>query len=211
MAQRTIHYVFGKLIAEELSLEKQERFLLGSIMPDAIEGPDRVQSHFKVRTEFHTCFDFEAFRARFLNKMLSDDLYMGYYMHLVEDAFYRVYFRQYGFPMPSAPEEVKQLHNDYHILNSYVVEKYGIHNILNVDLISPDEPIRSIAKFRIPQFLDEMAGDFTEQTTGKTVFLTEAMVDQFIEMFAPLAVEEVKRLKSGLPGLQVKNYLWTRK
>lgn len=211
MAQRTIHYVFGKMIGEELSLENQERFLLGSIMPDAIEGPDRDKSHFKVRTEFHTYFDFEAFRARFLDKMLSDDLYMGYYVHLVEDAFYRVYFRKYGFPMPSAPEEVKRRHHDYHILNSYVVEKYGIRNILHRDIISADEPIRSIAKFRIPQFLDEMAGDFTEQTTGETVFLTEAMVDQFIETYAPLAVEEVKRLKSGLPGLQVKNYLWTRK
>ena len=211
MAQRTIHYVFGEMIAKEISLENKERFLLGSIMPDAIEGPDRDKSHFKVRTEFHTCFDFEAFRARFLDKMLSDDLYMGYYMHLMEDAFYRVYFQRYGFPMPSTPEEVKRLHHDYHVLNAYVVEKYGIHNILNADLISPDEPIRTIAKFRIPQFLDETAGDFTEQTTGKTVFLTKAMVDQFIETYVPLAVEEVKRLKSGLPGVQVKNYVWTRK
>ena len=41
MAQRTIHYLFGEVIANQIELTDKERFLLGSIMPDAIEVCDR--------------------------------------------------------------------------------------------------------------------------------------------------------------------------
>ena len=210
MAQRTIHYLFGEMIANEIELADKERFLLGSIMPDAIETKDRNTSHFKVRTDTHDMFDFGAFRNRYFNLMQKDDLYLGYYMHLVEDAFYRVFVYRDGYTMPRSMEEVKLLHNDYHILNSYIVGKYGIRNILNENILSEEESIYEIADFHIDSFLTEMASDFTEQTEGRTVFLTENMLDEFVKMYLPLAIEEVKHHKNGTAFLKACDYAYVR-
>lgn len=35
MAQRTIHYLFGELFAEQIVFKDKNRFWLGSILPDA--------------------------------------------------------------------------------------------------------------------------------------------------------------------------------
>lgn len=35
MAQRIIHYLLGEIFSKEIELKSKERFLLGSIMPDA--------------------------------------------------------------------------------------------------------------------------------------------------------------------------------
>ncbi|MBR3964286.1 MAG: hypothetical protein IKJ80_02640, partial [Clostridia bacterium] len=154
MAQRTIHYLFGEIIASQMEIEDKARFLLGSVMPDAIEAADRDASHFKTKTDTLVYFDFEAYRNQYFDRMLQDDLYLGYYMHLVEDAFYRAFIYKDCYTMPRTQEEVKLLHNDYHILNSYIVNKYNIHDILEKDIILEYEPISCIAPFLIREFLD---------------------------------------------------------
>jgi len=211
MAQRTIHYLFGEMIADAVGINDRERFLLGSVMPDAIEAKDRNASHFKKRTETHDRFDFDAFRERYLDWMLRDDLYLGYYMHLVEDAFYRTFVYDDGYRMPQNMDEVKLLHNDYHILNAYIVEKYGIQNILHRNVLPADESLFEIADFHLDAFLAEMENDFTERTTGSTVFLTESMLDEFVGKYLPPAVEEVKSLKSGKTFLKASDYAYRRK
>ena len=92
MAQRTIHYLFGEMISNQIPLSDKKRFLLGSILPDAIEPHNRDTSHFIIETQLHKYFDFEAFRRQYAAQIQQDDLYLGYYMHLVEDAFYRSFF-----------------------------------------------------------------------------------------------------------------------
>ena len=69
MAQRTIHYLFGEMISNQVELTDKKRFLLGSILPDAIEVCDRDKSHFKVKTDTHKYFDFEAYRNQYFDLM----------------------------------------------------------------------------------------------------------------------------------------------
>ena len=208
MAQRTIHYLFGEMISNQIILADKKRFLLGSILPDAIEGSYRNASHFKVKTDTHKYFDFDAFRNKYCDQILHDDLYLGYYMHLVEDAFYRTYIYNDRFTMPRTRDEVPVLHNDYHILNSYIVKKYGITNILGHTFSLGHEPLCEIAPFPIDNFLQEMACDFTEQTEGHTVFLTEKMLDEYIRTYIPLAIEEAKYIRSGSTILNSTDYAW---
>ena len=210
MAQRTIHYLFADNIAKHVTISDLHRFLLGSILPDAIEPRDRDASHFKIRSDTHTYFDFIAYRNAFFDLMLRDDLYLGYYMHLVEDAFYRVFLYTGRINMSRTPEEVKVLHNDYHILNSYIVKKYQLQNKLTYPVSLEAEPIGSIAPFHIDTFLKELANDFTEQTKGSTVYLTESMLDEFVETYLPLAIEEVKSIKNGFSTLSTRDYSWLR-
>ena len=209
MAQRTIHYLFGEMIFEHAKLTDKKRFLLGSILPDAIAPPFRNASHYKVKVGTRKYFDFEVFRTQFADQILHDDLYLGYYMHLVEDAFYRVFFYNDRFTMPRVPEEVPILHNDYHILNSYIVRKYNIRNILEGSFSLECEPLRHIAPFLLNDFWEQLAHDFTEQTAGNPVFLTENMLDEYVKMYIPLAIEEVNNIRNGRSVLKSTDYAWS--
>ena len=211
MAQRTIHYLFGEMISGQIKLTDKKRFLLGSILPDAIDPADRSTSHFKVKTDAYKYFDFAAFRNQYFDLMLRDDLYLGYYMHLVEDAFYRAFFYTDRYTMPRSKAEVPVLHNDYHILNGYIVRKYQLHNILDSTFSLENEPICHIAPFRIGEFLREMACDFTEQTEGEPVFLTKDSLDAYVNTYPPLAIEEANSIRSGSSLLTPTDYAWPAK
>ena len=108
-------------------------------------------------------------------------------------------------------EEVALLHEDYRILNGYVVKKYGLRNCLNGDISLDNEPLCKIAAFRLREFADDMACDFSEHCNGKTHFLTENMLDEFVETYVPLAVEEIVHLKKGKSLLRAADYAWPRK
>ena len=161
MAQRLIHYLLGEIFSKEIELKSKERFLLGSIIPDAyMDLKDRDKTHFANRTEETTYFDFNLFREKFDRQINEDSLYLGYYMHLVEDVFYRQFIHRDEFRVPKGQEEVSMLHNDYHILNSYIVSKYNCQNILQDKINLDSEKIMEIAEFRIEGFLRDFAGDF---------------------------------------------------
>ena len=143
---------------QEIELKNKERFLLGSIMPDAYkELKYRDKTHFANRTD-GTYFDFNLFREKFDRQMNEDNLYLGYYMHLVEDVFYRQFIHRDEFRVPKSQEEVLMLHNDYHILNSYIVGKYNCQNILQDKINLDSEKIMEIAEFRIEGFLKDLTG-----------------------------------------------------
>lgn len=210
MAQRLIHYLLGEMLSKEIELKNKERFLLGSVMPDAYkELKYRDKTHFANRTD-GIYFDFNLFREKFGRQMNEDDLYLGYYMHLVEDVFYRQFIHRDQFRVPNGSEEVVILHNDYHILNSYIVSKYNCQNILQDKINLDSEKIMKIAEFRIDEFLHDLAGDFSDKTQGETVFVTEEMLDQFIEEYVLIMLEELRAVKNGKSLLAAKDYKWKR-
>ena len=212
MAQRTIHYLFGEIFAGQIELKDKHRFLLGSVMPDAFaDGCDRDRTHYKIRTEEKSYFDFNMFREQYSELIQKDDLYLGYYMHLVEDAFYRQFIYGGEYRMPCSLEEVAVLHKDYHILNSYIVGKWHIQNVLEKPIDLEQEPISKIATFRVNAFIEEMAHDFTEQTPGETYFMKECMLDEFVEKYVPLGLEELKSIRNGKYILQAIDYAWLRR
>ena len=81
-------------------------------------------------------FDFHEFLQRFQNNVIDDDLYLGYYAHLVDDAFYRYFlYNEKNFMLKIKSSEVDILHNDYHILNSYIEKKYAFQLVWNYQKI----------------------------------------------------------------------------
>ena len=210
MAQRSIHYLFGTILSEHIELKDKKRFLLGHIMPDAIERCDRAKSHFETWIGENEYYDFNKFREEYYDLMLQDDLYLGYYMHLVEDDFYREIIYKYRGGEPIMLEQVPTLHNDYNLLNSYIVEKYKIENILGTEFQANDERIFEIGSFRMDAFLKEMSYDFINKHEGKTVIVTEEMVDKFVETYIPLAIEEVQSVMSGEGILKAREFAWRK-
>lgn len=212
MAQRTIHYLFGELISKNVKLTDKKRFLLGSILPDAyVDVEYRDATHFKVRGVDGSYLDFHKFLNGFSEQIQEDDLYLGYYMHLVEDAFYRDLFYNKHSQMPKSKEDVKRLHSDYHVLNRYIVDMYNLKNELceSNDLYRGE--FEEIAEFRVQDFLEELNQDFLEDISGETFYITEEMVDEFVEQYLPLAIRELKCVKTGKSCLDVKDYTWVKK
>ncbi len=213
MAQRTIHYLFGELFSQHINFKDKQRFLLGSVLPDAFaDVSDRNKTHFKqqIAEKNQGYFDFDKFKEQYFDLMQKDDLYLGYYMHLVEDAFYRDYIYCGRFIMPCNMEEVSILHNDYHILNSYISEKYGLQNILETPANFTDEAICDIADFSIDEFLNDMSHDFTEKTVGETVFITENMLDEFIDNYLAAGIKELTAVKNRTTFLKAIDLAYTR-
>lgn len=211
MAQRTLHYLFGEIFSQRFDIKDKNRFILGSIMPDAYSDPsDRDTTHFKIRTGSRIYIDFNTFREQYSEMIFKDDLYLGYYMHLTEDAFYRRFIYSGRFSMPKNSEEVAVLHNDYHILNHYIVNKYGLKNTLCCPENIGNECINRIADFRVRDFLAEMSADFTENTKGQTHFINEAAADEYAAEFIPIGLKELECIKKGYFSLEAIDYAWER-
>jgi len=58
--------------------------------------------------------------------------------------------------------------------------------------------------------LHDLAGDFSDKTHGETVFVTEEMLDQFIEEYVLIMQEELRAVKNGKSLLVAKDYKWKR-
>ena len=209
MAQRMIHYLFGELLSESAGMKDKERFLLGSLLPDAYSGnAERDAAHFIKRDGQTAIFDFARFRADFGEYIVSDGLYLGYYMHLVEDAFYRKFIAGKGIRKPDSAEGIAFLHKDYHILNGYIVRKYGLKSGPDVSADITGEAINSVARFDAKRLINDIKADFRDDMPESTTYLTTASVDEFVEEYLPLAKEELTAVLSGRSLLEPEDYMY---
>lgn len=212
MAQRTIHYLLGELLLND-GVQDRNRFRVGNLLPDAYEGAMRKTTHFIGLTPDGTrkYSDFERFRTEFSPKVELDDLYLGYYMHLVEDACFRVFVSEKGIHARIRTEEhVQALHRDYHILNRYITEHYGLRQSI---LPLPDfagEEINRIYPFRMSEIIEELSRDFQDRTEGNTVYMTEALLDEFVSYALPVCRDVLHRLRAGNPLPNPLDYSWNK-
>ncbi len=214
MAQRTIHYLLGELLLRRCPVRDRKRFLLGCILPDAYSDlSQRALTHFTNRSvPGYMYFDFDAFRERFGEKLTADDLYLGYYMHLVEDNFYRVFFRErVGVAIDNQkPEQVRRLHLDYTLLNTCIVERYGLRNEVLRPADFEKEALAAVAQFDLDGFLAEFDGDFTRRAEGETRYLTEAVLEEFLALYYEPCLRELRTVLRGGRGLVARDMAWTK-
>ena len=213
MAQRTIHYLLGEELIP-LGIRDADRFRIGNLLPDAIEDlVFRAQTHYQVDTvkggKSLRFSDFERFRRDFSPLVETDGLYLGYYMHLVEDACYRIFWQKVRlFERDMTREKVAILHNDYHLLNAYIVSRYGIRD----ELVWPEgfesEPVNRIYPFLLRDFLSEMRGDFTEHPEGKTVYMTEALLEEYLSDTRGVCRDALRRILTGGEPLDPMSLTW---
>ena len=202
MAQRTIHYLLGEELIG-LGVRDVDRFRVGNLLPDAIEDlVFRDLTHYqreeRIGGEDKRFSDFEGFRRGFAPLVETDGLYLDYYMHLVEDACYRRFWNRVRFaPRDMTRENVAVLHNDYHLLNYYIVSHYGIRDELAMPARFETEPVNRIYPFLLRDFLDEMRGDFTERPQGTTHYLTETLLEIFLADARETCREALRRILAG--------------
>lgn len=201
MAQRTIHLALGAYVAARMTILDENRFLLGNILPDAFSDRiHRQKTHYKKLTpDGRVYFDFQQFRREFSREIQEDDLYLGYYLHLIEDVYYRQFLHTgYDFWQHiRTMEDVNRLHEDYHLLNTYLVRTYGLQDTVTLPPDFDREPLHRIAPFDAPGFLRQLRGDYRETVSGPTALLTEELLDRFFRENMDLILLEAEKVRSG--------------
>ncbi len=214
MASTTMHMAITKIVAEEMQLENTERLMLGAVIPDAYAGAGlKAVSHLDafVCGNAKKTYDLTAFRERFAEQMASDSLYLGYYLHLVQDLAYRDFvYREHRWN-PYISGNVQRLHNDYALLNTYVIRKYHLLNTVTVPENFPEEPIHMLGPFDIKHFLDDLNRQFLPYHEGGIFFFTEAMADSYIQRTAGKCIRELKALSANERYMDEYEWAWDKK
>ncbi len=214
MAQRTIHYCLGTFLIERGLIHDKDRFLLGTVLPDAYRDPrDRRKAHFQSdRIPGKRFFDFDEFYDRYEEKIREDDLYLGYYLHLLEDDLYRdLFHRRLQLPRMKNDEDVETLHRDYHLLNRIIVEKYDLHYDIAVPDGLEEEELLKILPFDIENFLEEFKKDFHEEVSGECRFISEDMVFRFLDEYRDPVLNETEALRRKERFLKAEDWAWELK
>lgn len=92
MASTIMHLSIADEISKQIEIKDINRFRIGSIITDAyMNRYDRKISHFKDKIEngSKVIIKLREFREKYADKIVNDDLYLGYYMHLIQDILYR--------------------------------------------------------------------------------------------------------------------------
>jgi len=211
MAQRIVHDLIAVRLAEEYPVYDRQRFLTGSLLPDAYRSVrERDITHYKVSEGDIHYSDFRRFREEFRDRILQDDLYLGYYLHLAEDALYRRYLRTHDYRRPMNLEQRVQLHQDYHILNSLLIEQHHLRNELKSPIALSAELISRILPFQLPELIEELNNDFHEQVHGTCRYVTPDIINGFIEEAYPFCAQEMNAVRNGHFTLEPHDYAYRK-
>ena len=213
MASGIVHMAIAKKLAEKVSFSDMNRLMLGEVIPDfSTAGNIKGDSHLKIKVMDgrKSTYDFDRFRGLFGERMLTDDLYLGYYLHLVQDILYRHYvYDRHGWN-PSIPGNVEKLHNDYRIVNWYVISKYGLKNNIAIPENFDSEELNKICSFDTQGMTEDMKRFFQPMEEEPIFFFTKEMTDEFIAEAAEFCEKELERLRKGEPGIDMTQYAWSR-
>lgn len=211
MASRIMHLAIANEIAKEIEIEDMNRFRLGSILPDAYaKGLGTATSHLKIKINNNTqnTYRLAWFREEYKSEMQQDSLYMGYYMHLIQDILFRhfVYDDYKWNPVPEG--NVQRLHKDYGLINTYVINKYNVSDKLDIPSDMNGDALIEIYPFDFEQLKINFIGDFQTRCEGEIFFFTEKMADEYIGKVTKMCVAEIEAIREDGYIIDEVKYAW---
>ncbi|SCZ76880.1 hypothetical protein [Pseudobutyrivibrio xylanivorans] len=211
MASSIVHLAITNELTKKIDFTDTNRLKFGAILVDAgIKGEKERNAHLKIFVNEGTkkTYDFDRYRQEFGEKMLSDDLYMGYYLHLVQDALYRQYVYVRHSWNPHKQGNVERLHKDYGIVNQYVINKYQLENDVVIPEDFANEDLNQISEFDLPNFMANLNDYFQPIKEEPIFFFTKEMSDEFINEAIDFCTKEIEKIRSGKPGIDMMEYAW---
>lgn len=203
-----------KIISEKWQIKDRNRFLFGALLPDVYrEGDSSHNSHMKMRIRGggRVTYDLTGFKERYGKLMAEDCLYLGYYLHLVQDLVYRDFVYNEHHWDPAVAGNIERLHNDYRLINSYIIEKYGLRNELFISDDFEKEPINALYPFGIYRLYDDLMSDFTAFSDGDIFFFTKEMADSFIGKACEICDKELQAWKKGKSFVEAYDWAWKKR
>lgn len=202
MASSMIHYAITCELIKKRHFHNPDRLKFGAVLVDA---GYRGNSHMKISVAggHKNTYDFDSYRNRYGNLMKTDDLYLGYYLHLVQDVIYRHFVYDKYHWNPAVPGNVVKLHKNYAIGNYYVIHKYGLKNELTIPFDFEREPINQLCIFDLDGLVQRMNAYFVPVTDNDLFFFTKEMTDEYISEAVEYCLRELDdldRAKAGIDG-----------
>ena len=214
MASRMLHLAVAEELLKMFVVTDRNRFRAGCILPDACNfATQKSKSHLKIIVDNNSkkTYDLDRFRHLYAKELIEDDLYKGYYLHLICDLVFRnLMYGKYQWDS-AIPGNVARLHNDFRSLNLYTIKKYGIKNdISNIQDLSK-EKINLLCSFDLTGFLVDMADDFNEVEEENFYFFTRAMADEFVSKATEICAKELYALAKGEYYVNAYEWAWVNK
>ena len=195
MGSRTMHLAISGRLLKELPGMDRNRFLLGSVLPDAAVSGN---SHRKILVcGGKRTYDLTGFRSAYADRVREDPLYLGFYLHLVQDMMFRQYVYGVHHWDPRVEGNPERLHRDYELINPYLVEKYGLSPDIRIPAELESEPLFQDSRYEIERFLTELRSDFTARPEGEIFFFHPAMADAYIDWAFHACFSEIRAVKAG--------------
>ena len=214
MASRILHLAVLEEIMKQIEVKDANRFRLGCIMPDAYNPKvSKADSHLKVFVcgKSKKTYDLNKFITMFKDEMEEDELYKGYYLHLIQDLVFReLVYDKYKWNS-TIPGNVEKLHKDYHLINKEAIKKYGLKNDVQKTEGLEKEKIYSWYPFEVESFLQDMENDFTDDGEGKSYFFTKEMADEFVVCATETCMKELQALTEGKHHVDAYERAWLNK
>lgn len=206
MASSTVHLTITNELLKKRNFKDPDRLKLGAVV---VDWGDKALAHFVILLDNGNkkVYDLDTFRERFAELIFKDDLYMGYYLHLVQDLLYRHYVYD-GYNWDPSPENVKKIHKDYSIVNKYIIPKYCLKNDITIPDNFMDEAINSICRFDTYKMNKDLDMYFSYQEEGDIFFFTKEMTDEYISLAVDLCMKELDSLKNGKTCINLLDYAW---
>ncbi|MBR6101609.1 MAG: hypothetical protein IKP95_04205 [Ruminococcus sp.] len=208
MASRMIHLALGYVLSEQFDVGDRESFLAGSVIPDAFP---KEQSHFFRyfgEGSARKTYALRQFRERFGDR-LGGGLFLGYYMHLVEDLVFRDHlYHKVGY-VPTK-EKLPRLHRDYTLLNGIISRSCGIKAVPALPEGFEKEPLVGEHSVEIRAFLEDMKNDLTASPEGETVYYTQAIAEDYITTASEICETELRALRGQGEHIREEDFSWLR-
>lgn len=209
MASSMIHLAATKCAVQTLAAGDWDRLWLGCVLPD---GAAHGKGHLK-RLLCEGCrraYDLEGFRGQFGEQMGQDGLYLGYYLHLIQDTFYRKFmYTEHGWD-PGVPGNLDKLYHDYAVTNRHVAERFGLRDDMLRPLSLAGEPITRIDDFDVPGLVREVRSQFAPGQEKETFFFSREMAEELVLRSAEFCRTELENLRAHRPGLDSAQWSWER-
>ncbi len=209
MASSIVHLAITEELTKRFDFDDNNRLKFGAIIADT-GSYDKAHLKINVFDGKKKAYDFDRYRELFGNRMLSDELYLGYYLHLVQDVLFRHYVYDRHHWNPGIPGNVARLHKDYSIVNRYIIDKYRLTNDLTIPEGFENEEINMLDTFDTEKIMIDLKLYFQPVEDEDIFFFTKEMSDEYIKEAIDFCVQEMKNIKMGKLGIDMYAYAWER-
>lgn len=152
MASRMLHYVIANEIGRRVFIDDMDRFVIGSLLPDASRHEDGSYNiaHFRDKRGINCAL----FERKYEKEILKDSLYLGYLCHLIADMiWYKRITDKYVriYPKKERITYIQKGYEDFRKLNSLLVDEYSISC-----------PILKLPEIEVEEIMQEMVEEVIE-------------------------------------------------
>lgn len=199
MASSIMHYAITCELIKKKQFNNPDRLKFGSILADAGYNGN---SHMKISVAggHKKTYDLDGYRSLFGELMKKDDLYLGYYLHLIQDLIFRHFVYDKYHWNSLVPGNVDKLHRDYEISNFYVTQKYNLKNEIVLPRDFENELINRISSFNLDKLVQDMNSYFVPVEVDDIFFFTKEMADEYISEAVEFCSQELDRIASQKEG-----------